>query len=71
MEHAVDSSGTEHYAKLYAECVDKFLVAAFIDATEHFVFDQAGVDRDEDSLSKKRIKEIMRLVKSARYDGDF
>jgi DNA-directed RNA polymerase subunit RPC12/RpoP len=61
----------ECYAKMKSECNDRFLVIAFIYATEHYVFDQLGIDRDEGDLTKKRIKEIRRLVRAISYDGEF
>jgi hypothetical protein len=61
----------DHYAKIRAGCNDRFLVAAFICATEHYVFDQLGIDRDEGALTKKRIKEIKRLVRANAYDGEW
>jgi hypothetical protein len=61
----------ERYIKMKTECNDQFLVVAFMLATEHFLYDQAGIDRDEGDLSKTRIREITRLVKAASYDGAF
>jgi predicted nucleic acid-binding Zn-ribbon protein len=61
----------EFYAKMRAECNDRFLVAAFIYATERYVFDQLGIDRYEGNLTKKRIKEIKRLIKTTDYDGEW
>jgi predicted nucleic acid-binding Zn-ribbon protein len=67
-----DSFGdADHYAKIRAECNDRFLVSVFIYATEHYVFDQLGIDRDEGDLTKTRIKEIERLIKTTVYDGLF
>jgi hypothetical protein len=65
---AVDGE-IEPYVKMKAECNDRFLVLAFIYATEHYAFDQLGIDRDEGNLTKKRIKEIKRLIKTTDYDG--
>jgi DNA-directed RNA polymerase subunit RPC12/RpoP len=59
------------YVQLKEECRDRFLVVAFRCATEHFVFDQLGVDRDEDNLFATRIKEIVRLIKKTDYDEEF
>jgi hypothetical protein len=58
-------------AKMKAECVDKFLVAAFLYATEHYVYGQLGVDRDEGNLNRSRVRELKRLVKATVYDGEF
>jgi DNA-directed RNA polymerase subunit RPC12/RpoP len=75
-DNALDHAGwlygdMEPYFKVRAECADRFLVVAFILATEHFLYDQIGVERDEGDLTKKRIEEITRLVKTYSYDGDF
>jgi ssDNA-binding Zn-finger/Zn-ribbon topoisomerase 1 len=70
LEYVCDNFGdAEHYTKMKAECNDRFLVIAFIYATEHYVFNQLGIDSDEGNLTKKRIKEIKRLVKATSYDG--
>jgi hypothetical protein len=70
LEYACDNFGdAEYYTKMKAGCNDRFLVVAFIYATEHYVFDQLGIGRDEGDLTKKRIKEIKRLVKTTSYDG--
>jgi DNA-directed RNA polymerase subunit RPC12/RpoP len=61
----------EHYAKMKAECNDRFLVVAFTYATEYYVFNQLGIDVNEGDLSKKRIAEIKRLIKATSYDGGF
>jgi DNA-directed RNA polymerase subunit RPC12/RpoP len=61
----------EHYTRMKTECNDRFLVVAFIYATEHYVFDQLGIARDEGNLAKKRIEAIKRLVKTTSYDGNF
>jgi hypothetical protein len=72
LEYVCDNFGdVEHYMKMKTECNDRFLVIAFIHATEHYVFDQLGIDRDEGDLTKKRIKEIKRLVKTTSYNGEF
>jgi hypothetical protein len=60
-----------HYVEMKAGCNDRFLVPAFIYATEHYVFDQLGIDRNEGDLTKKRIKEIKRLIKTTDYDGEW
>jgi DNA-directed RNA polymerase subunit RPC12/RpoP len=68
--YACDNFGdAEHYVRMRAECNDRFLVIVFIYATEHYVFNQLGIDRYEGNLTKKRIKEIKRLVKTTSYDG--
>jgi DNA-directed RNA polymerase subunit RPC12/RpoP len=62
---------TEHYIRMKAECNDRFLVVAFILATEHFLYDQIGLEHDEGGLTKERIEEIKRLIKETPYDGGF
>jgi ssDNA-binding Zn-finger/Zn-ribbon topoisomerase 1 len=70
--YACDNFGeAEHYAKMKAECNDRFLVVAFICATEYYVFHQLGIDPSETGLTKKRIGEIKRLIKTTAYDGEF
>jgi len=72
MEYVCDNFGdAERYVKMKMECVDRFLVLAFIYATESYLYDQLGIDRDEGDLPKRRIKEIMRQVKRTEYDGRF
>jgi DNA-directed RNA polymerase subunit RPC12/RpoP len=60
-----------HYTKMKAECNDRFLVSVFIYATEHYVFDQLGIDCDRGVLTKRQIGKIKRLVKATGYDGEF
>jgi hypothetical protein len=70
LDHIGDRFGdVDYYAKIRAECSDRFLVSAFIYATEHYMFDQLGIGRNEGGLTKKRIKEIKRLIKTTDYDG--
>jgi DNA-directed RNA polymerase subunit RPC12/RpoP len=72
LEYACENFGdAESYVNMKAECNDRFLVVAFICAAEHYVFDQLGIDRDEGGLTKKRIREIQRLIKAVSYDGAF
>jgi hypothetical protein len=72
LEYADNAFGEAgYYAKMKAGCNDAFLVVAFIWATEHYLYDQLGVDRDEGVLPRARIKEIVRLIKTTAYDGDF
>jgi hypothetical protein len=59
----------DSYISMKAESNDKFLVVAFIYATEQYLYRQLGVDFDESILTKKRIKKIERLVKDTEYDG--
>jgi hypothetical protein len=68
----VDSFGSDgRYAEMMADCMDRFLVAAFINATEHYLYSQLNIDNNEGRLSQKRMKEIRGLVKETRYDGQF
>jgi hypothetical protein len=61
----------EHYVKMKAECNDRFLVAAFLSATERYVFDHLGIDPNGGRLTKKRAAEIKRLIKTNPYNGEF
>jgi hypothetical protein len=70
-DYMTDNFGSVNEANQKASCNDSLLVSAFIFATEHYVFDQLNVERDEGDLSKKRIKEIVRAIKSTDYDGEF
>jgi hypothetical protein len=68
----VDNFGNDgKYAEMMADCMDRFLVAAFIDATEHYLYGQLKIDCGEGRLSPERMKEIRGLVKKTRYDGRF
>jgi hypothetical protein len=60
-----------HYMKTKAECNDRFLVAAFIEATERFLYEDCGIDRDEGELSEERVSEIKEVVNSTSYSGEF
>lgn len=72
LEHLEREFGDEgHYLKMKADCNDRFLVAAFIEATEHFLFGDCEIESDGRELSKERIVEIKECVKSTRYSGDF
>jgi hypothetical protein len=53
------------------ECVDRFLVPAFILATRHYLYSQLGIDANEGSLTEERRDELKHLVKATRYDGNF
>jgi hypothetical protein len=53
------------------ECVDRFLVSAFIFATRHYLYAQLGIDAGEGRLTEERREELKQLVKEIRYDGDF
>jgi hypothetical protein len=67
-----DRSGDDgRYAEMMADCMDRFLVAAFINATEHYLYGQLGIDSSEGILSPERVKELCGLVKETRYDGNF
>jgi DNA-directed RNA polymerase subunit RPC12/RpoP len=60
-----------HYAKMKADCNDRFLVVAFICATEYYVFNQLGINRDEGDLTEKLVEEIKRLIETTVYNGEF
>jgi hypothetical protein len=61
-----DESG---YAEVMIECMDRFLVTAFITATEQYLHSQLGIDRGEGCLTGERKEEICALVKSTPYEG--
>jgi hypothetical protein len=70
LEYICDNCGdVGHYTEMRINCTDRFLVLAFIYATEHYLHDQLEIDRDEGNLSKKRIREITRQVKQTEYEG--
>jgi hypothetical protein len=67
-----DSFGDDgKYAEMMAECMDRFLVAAFIIATSHYLYGQLGIDSNEGALTPERREELRGLVKETRYDGQF
>ena len=70
-EYANDCMHSEHCLSLQAKGNDRLLVAMFIDATRHYIHDQLEVGTREGVLSKKRIKEIVTLIKETEYDGEF
>jgi hypothetical protein len=71
-EYIADSTlDFEYLTKLQVSGNDCFLVEIFLYATKHYIFDQLGIAEDEGDLSKKRIKEIIRLVNTTDYDGQF
>ena len=57
--------------KTQADGNDRLLVAVFLYATKHYIHDQLEIDTREGVLSKRRIKEIIALVKETEYDGEF
>jgi hypothetical protein len=68
----VDSFGSDgKYAEMMVDCMDRFLVAAFIIATEYYLYQQLELDNNEGRLSPERREEIRSLVKETRYDGGF
>jgi ssDNA-binding Zn-finger/Zn-ribbon topoisomerase 1 len=72
-EAAVDMYGDDDgcYAGMKAECSDRFLVVAFILATEYYFYHQLELDNNGGRLTKKQINELRRQVKQTRYDGGF
>jgi hypothetical protein len=59
------------YLKMRAECNDRFLVAAFIQATEHYLYFQLEIDYNEGALTAERRKELQERIKEVHYDGGF
>jgi hypothetical protein len=58
-----------HYANMKAECSDRFLVVAFICATDHYLFSQLDLDANEVVSTKERTDELVELIKAVEYDG--
>jgi len=71
MEYCCDNFGSDHYVKMRAECNDRFLVAAFITATEIYLYNQLGIDQNEGVLSEERIQEIRRMVEEKDYKEEW
>jgi DNA-directed RNA polymerase subunit RPC12/RpoP len=72
LEYICDNCGdVGHYTEMRINRTDRFLVLAFIYATERYLHDQLEINRDEGNLSKKRIREITRQVKQTEYEGGF
>jgi len=72
LAYACDNYGDAgRYVDMLTTCKDRFLVVAFIAATEHYLYGQLGIDPNEGKMTKKRIKEIARMVKDTEYDGRF
>jgi predicted RNA-binding Zn-ribbon protein involved in translation (DUF1610 family) len=70
VEFVCDEFGdSEHYLKMRAGHADRFLVVAFITATERYLYDQLGIDPDEGDLSKERIAEIKQPISGSPYNG--
>lgn len=68
----IDRFGDDsRYAGDMAECMDRFLVSAFICATGYYLYSQLGIDNSEGCLTKERREELKRLIKENRYDGNF
>jgi len=70
-EFACNTYGDDRYVEMRANCEDTFLVVAFIEATRIYVYDQLGIDMDEGTLSKKRIREIIKQVKNTPYRAEW
>jgi hypothetical protein len=72
LAYMIDEFGSERtQIKDRVECVDRFLVSAFILATKHYLYEQLGIDTGEGRLTEERREELKRLVKEIRYDGNF
>ena len=56
----------KYYAEMKSDCNDRFLVAAFIEATRVYLYDQLCIE-DAGGLSERRVREIKRLVKENPY----
>jgi hypothetical protein len=72
LAHLIDEFGGDgKYAEMMVECTDRFLVEAFIEATEYYLYNQLEIDNNEGQLTDERKEEIRQLVKETRYDGNF
>jgi hypothetical protein len=61
-----------YYSKMKAECNDRFLVVAFIQATEYYLYNQLEIDNNEGKIkTKKRKAELRKQFKEVDYDGNF
>jgi hypothetical protein len=68
---ALNFGDAGRYAKMKAECNDRFLVVAFIQATEHYLYNQLEIDNNGGLLTNKRKAELRRMFKETDYDGSF
>jgi len=72
LEYVCDNFGNaEYYAKMKAECNDRFLVVAFTEATRKYLYDQLGINQDGGKLSKKRTREIIKQIKDTPYQAEW
>jgi hypothetical protein len=73
LECCIAKFGDEgHYSAMKAEYIDRFLVAAFIRATEHYLYNQLEIDNNEGKINtKKRKAELRKQFKEVDYDGNF
>jgi hypothetical protein len=70
--HTIDAYGGDCVQALqtYAECVDRFLVPVFIEATRHYLAEQIGLDYSTEYTGKD-LKERRELIMETTYDGKF
>jgi Zn-finger nucleic acid-binding protein len=71
LSEATDRFGSDdgHYERMYANCVDSFLVVAFIMATVYYFNTQIGFDHDK--VTGSELKELRDTIKRTAYDGGF
>jgi len=68
LEYVSDSfDDAELFVKIKSNCNDTFLVVAFTEATRKYLYDQLGINQDEGVLSRKRMREIINLIKENKY----
>jgi hypothetical protein len=60
-----------HYAKMKAECNDKFLVVAFIQATEYYLYNQLEIGNNGGLLTEEYKSELRKKFEEVDYDGSF
>ena len=71
LEYICDVLGDDGcYIRMKSECNDRFLVAAFIEATRKYLYDQLCIE-DAGVLSGKRVREIKNLVKETPYNCEW
>jgi len=76
VDEALEYVGEEYgdsarYAQMKAECNDRFLVVAFIEARQRYLYFQLGLDTNGEKLTKRRIAQIKRQVKDTPYNAEW
>jgi hypothetical protein len=71
VDYLEDMVGDGSYSKMRCECVDRFLVAAFIAATEHYLYGQIGIDRNGGEMTDGQVDALKERMNATDYDGGF